>query len=92
MAARVFWSPAELHLTAPIGTRVSLMALSPAAVVTLRGLEYELTNVPLRADRCVGLSNTVTAEGARIELFSGVLLVMVYDGGEMFAGRRPGRR
>lgn len=88
LAATVLWAPARLRLGAPPGTRASLVALSPTAVLTLRGFEYGLTNAPLSAASCRGLGNGVATEGARISLVSGLLLAMVYDGHETF-GRRP---
>jgi len=87
-AMRVFYAPAHVALGAPSGTRVSLVALSPAAVVTLRGLEYPLTNAPLAATSCLGLSNEIARSGATVTLASGVLAVMVLHGDETFAGER----
>jgi thiamine pyrophosphokinase len=85
-AACVLFTPVKVTLAASEGTRVSLVALSPAAVVTLRGFEYEVTNAPLPAASCVGLGNAVASAGARIELSTGVLAVLVFDDSETFAG------
>lgn len=88
LAVRVFHSPSEVTLGAPVGTRVSLISLSPNAVVTLRGLEYPLTDAPLPATSCLGVSNAVAAPGATVAVVSGVLALMVFDGDEAFAGTR----
>jgi thiamine pyrophosphokinase len=88
LTATVLWAPLRLRLGAPPGTRASLVALSPTAVLTLRGFDYELTNAPLSAASCRGLSNGVAVAGASIGLVSGLLLAMVYDGRETFA-REP---
>jgi len=85
VAMRVFWSPAAVTLASPVGTRVSFVALSPTAVATLRGFEYEITNAPLAAEVCLGLSNAVAGE-ARFEVKAGVLLVLVFNGDEGFSG------
>lgn len=85
VAATVVWSPARLHLTSPPGTRVSLLALTPTAVVTLKGLEYPLTNAPLAAATCRGLSNRIARRGATIGVGGGLLLVVAADGDERFA-------
>lgn len=88
LAVRVFCGPHEVTLGAPVGTRVSLISLSADAVVTLRGLEYPVTNAPLPATSCLGVSNAVSAPGATVALADGVLAVMVFDGHETFMGRR----
>jgi len=88
LAVRVLCGPHEVGLGAPVGTRVSLVSLSPDAVVTLRGLEYPLTNAPLPATSCLGVSNAVAVPGATVALVGGVLALMVFDGDETFAGRR----
>jgi thiamine pyrophosphokinase len=85
LAATVVQAPATLCLGAAAGTRVSLMALSNDVVLTLRGLDYPLTDEPLAADVCRGLGNRVAAQGARIEVAAGQLLALVFDGAETFA-------
>ena len=62
------------------------MALTSDVVLTLRGLEYELTDEPLPASVCRGLRNRVAAPAACLELSRGLVLVMVFDGAETFAG------
>jgi thiamine pyrophosphokinase len=85
LAATVLQGPAERRLSAPPGARVSLVALTPDVVLTLRGLEYGLSSEPLSPRVCRGLSNRVAAPGARIELASGQVLALVFDGDETFA-------
>ena len=85
LAATVVQAPATLRLGAAAGTRVSLLALSSGVVLTLRGFEYELTDEPLPADVCRGLSNQVAAAGARVAVSGGQLLALVFDGAEIFA-------
>ncbi len=87
LSATVLQGPITARLGAPVGARVSLVALSSDVVLTLRGLEYELTGEPLPASVCRGLSNRVAAPGARIALVSGQLLALVTDGAETFATR-----
>ena len=83
--------PARLRLGAAAGARVSVLALSAGVVLTLRGLEYELTDEPLPATVCRGLRNRVAEPDARLELTAGVALVMVFDGAADLA-RLPRRR
>jgi hypothetical protein len=93
LAATVLQGPVERRLSAPVGAHVSLVALSPDVVLTLRGLEYELTNEPLSPQVCRGLSNRVAAPGARLKLASGQVLALVFDAAETFAasgGPAPG--
>ncbi len=85
LAATVLQAPVAVRLDSRVGTRVSLVALSPEVVLTLRGLEYELTDEPLPATVCRGLSNRVAAADARLELSRGLLLAMAFDGAETFA-------
>lgn len=89
LAVRVLCAPATVVLTAAPGTRVSLVSLSPTAVVTLRGLEYPLTEAPLPATSSLGLSNAVAAPGATVTLVGGVLVIMVCDDGERLADAPP---
>ncbi len=90
LAATVIQAPAALRLGAAAGTRVSVVALSSDVVLTLRGLEYELTDEHLSPHVCRGLSNRVAAPGARLELFGGLLLAMVFDAAETFATAADG--
>ena len=85
LTAAVVRGPARLRLGAATGARVSVLALSDGVVLTLRGLEYELTAEPLPATVCRGLRNRVTAPDARLELAGGEALVMVFDGAAALA-------
>ena len=90
LAATVLQAPVALRLGAAVGTRVSVVALSSDVVLTLRGLEYELTDEHLSPNVCRGLSNRVAAPGARLELSGGLLLAMVFDAAETFATAADG--
>jgi thiamine pyrophosphokinase len=85
LVATVVRAPARLRFRAPVGTEVSLVALSPDVVLSLRGLEYELSGERLSPTVCRGLGNSLAATDARLELSSGALLVLVFDGRETFA-------
>jgi thiamine pyrophosphokinase len=85
LSATVLQGPVTARLGAPVGARVSVVALSPDVVLTLRGFDYELSDEPLPPNVCRGLSNRVAAPGARIALASGQLLALVFDGAETFA-------
>ena len=89
LAATVVQAPATLQLGAAVGARVSLVALSSGVVLTLRGLEYALTDEPLPADVCRGIGNRVAEAGARIELSGGQVLALVFDGAETFSAAPP---
>ena len=86
LAATVLQAPRVLRFGAAVGARVSLVALTSDVVLTLRGLEYELTDEPLPASVCRGLRNRVAAPAACLEPSRGLVLVMVFDGAETFAG------
>jgi thiamine pyrophosphokinase len=85
LCARVLCAPASAALAAPAGTRVSLLALTEIAEVTLRDFEYELFRGTLTAAACLGLGNTIAAVPARIEVHAGAVLVFVHAGAETFA-------
>ena len=85
LAATVLRAPATVRLGSAVGTRLSAVALSPDVVLTLRGLDYELTREPLPPSVCRGLGNRVASPAARIELLRGLLLVLAFDGAETFA-------
>ena len=89
LAATVVVAPAELSLTSPIGTRVSLVALDAAVVISLRGFDYEVTGERLSASSCRGLGNRIVQARPRVALTSGVLFVASGDGDETFGGQRP---
>jgi len=85
LAATVLWGPASILLAAPVGTRVSLLALTPDVVLTLRGFDYELVSTPLPASSCRGLGNRVAHAGAIITVVAGLALALVADGEETFS-------
>lgn len=64
-------------LVAEVGARFSLQPLTAWAVVTLRGFEYELSAVRLRADSCRGLGNTVVEGQAEVRIHAGAAAVIV---------------
>jgi len=85
LSATVLRAPATVRLGSGVGTRVSLVALSPDVVLTLRGLEYEIIDEHLPPSVCRGLSNRVATAAPRLELAHGLLLAVVFDGAETFA-------
>ena len=89
LAMRVVVGPRAVTLSAPPGTRVSLVSLTAVAVVTLRGLEYPLVSAPLPATSSLGLSNAVAAPGATVVVEDGVLVIMVCDGSDALAETAP---
>ena len=65
-----------VELSADVGTRVSIFALSNEAFgVTLEGLLYPLADGTLSADFPLGVSNEMASERARLEVKRGALLV-----------------
>lgn len=84
LAAPQLWiavlaGPGRLALSAIAGTRVSVIALSEQAVVTLTGLDYPLTRGVLRAAQCLGLGNAVSRPPAGVELHAGEVAVFVFE-------------
>lgn len=74
-------APAELEIGDAQGCRFSLVALTSHARVTLRGLDYELREQPVRAETCLGLGNTIVATTAHVGVHSGQALLMVLADG-----------
>ena len=68
----------ELAVTAPAGTRVSLLALSDEAVVSLRGFDYPLDHGTIAAAGCLGIGNAVAVSPATVTLHAGELAVIVF--------------
>jgi thiamine pyrophosphokinase len=65
----------SLELTGP-GATISLLAFGQPAVVSARGVVWELDSVTLEPDSSLGLSNRIGAEGgARVSVSEGVVLV-----------------
>jgi thiamine pyrophosphokinase len=67
----------ELVVPAAAGTRVSLLALSDAAVVSLRGFDYSLEHGTIVAAGCLGIGNAVLVSPAMVVLHAGELAVIV---------------
>jgi thiamine pyrophosphokinase len=85
MAATVLAAPAGVRLSAPPPARVSLVALSSTALVTLRGLSYPLERGTLTSDACLGLGNQVDRSApAEVHVHDGAVVVLVFDGAETF--------
>jgi len=68
----------ELAVPAPAGTRVSLLALSNAASVSLRGFDYLLDRGMITAAGCLGIGNAVAVSPATVTLHAGELAVIVF--------------
>lgn len=86
LSVRVLAAPAKIVLGAGAGTRVSLVPLDGETCITLEGFDYPLTRGLLPVDACLGLGNHVRdPETATIRLHTGIVAVLVEDGGERFA-------
>ena len=68
----------ELAVPAPAGTRVSLLALSDEASVSLRGFDYPLDHGTIAAAGCLGIGNAVAVSPAMVTLHAGELAVIVF--------------
>ena len=68
----------ELAVPAEAGTRVSLLALSDEAVVSLRGFDYPLDHGTIAAAGCLGIGNAVAASPAAVTLHAGELAVIAF--------------
>lgn len=67
----------EGTVSGEIGQVVSLLPLTPeVSGITTEGLEYALRRGRLRAGHTLGVSNTLTAAQARIQVKTGLLLVI----------------
>jgi len=91
LVATVRRAPGRLRFRAPVGTEVSFVALSPDVVLSLGGLEYGLSEERLPPTVCRGLGNRLVAADARVDLASGELLALVFDGTETFAAADAAR-
>jgi thiamine pyrophosphokinase len=90
LAVSALIAPGEARLSAPPGTRVSVVPLDGDAVVTLEGLDYLLDLGELRRDTCLGLGNAVAAGAqARVQVHDGSAVILVEDGAETFAAPPP---
>ena len=75
--AQVLEGEAQLTLTAPAGSTVSVVALSDTVTgITYRGLEYPLDNFTLPLGSTRGMSNVVVTAPATIRISGGRLLVV----------------
>ena len=81
-SARLLAGPAHAELLGPSGSRVSLLAVGPAAEgVTTQGLRWPLVDDRLEAGSSRGLANVVVAVPAGVSLAAGRLLVIeIADG------------
>lgn len=76
-SARLLIGPAHAGLGGPLGSRVSLLAVGPAADgVTTEGLRWPLVDDRLDAGSSRGLGNLVEAVPAGVSLAAGRLLVI----------------
>jgi thiamine pyrophosphokinase len=75
--AQVLRSGERLVLTAPIGSTVSVLALSAEVTgITYTGLEYPLENFTLVLGSTRGVSNVIVHAPATIQIDDGLLLVV----------------
>jgi len=82
-SARLLAGPARAELLGPPGSRVSLLAVGPAAEgVTTQGLRWPLVDDRLEAGSSRGLANVVAAAPAGVSLAAGRLLVIEIANGE----------
>lgn len=76
-SARLLTGPAGTGLEAPVGSRVSLLAVGPAADgVTTQGLRWPLADDRLEQGSSRGLANVVEDAPARVSLVGGRLVVI----------------
>lgn len=66
-----------LRINKPVGTIISLLALSATTGVTVQGLRYTMQGVTLLPGSTLGLSNVSLTEQISVTLDSGVLLAMM---------------
>ena len=74
-----FVADGKLQVSAPVGTRVSVISFGNSRGVTLRGLKYQLEDAELRCDFALGVSNQTIADVAEISVEHGALAVFVYE-------------
>ena len=87
-SVRLLTGPAEAELEGPTGSRVSLLAVGPAASgVTTQGLRWTLSDDRLELGSSRGLANVVEAVPARVWLDDGLLLVI--ESSDREAGGAP---
>ncbi|MCB0189540.1 MAG: hypothetical protein KDE31_34950, partial [Caldilineaceae bacterium] len=67
----------ELTLSAPLGSTVSVLALSDRVTgITYTGLQYPLNDFTLQQGSTRGVSNVVVATPATIQITAGILLII----------------
>jgi thiamine pyrophosphokinase len=82
-SARLLAGPARAELHGPLGSRVSLLVVGPAADgVTTHGLRWPMVDDRLEAGSSRGLANVVVAVPAKVSLAAGRLLVIEMADGE----------
>ena len=85
----VVHGPGGVAVDAPVGATVTLLPVGGGTqAVRTEGLRYPLHREPLDAGTTRGVSNVVAADGARVEVGKGTLLV-VLPGDETLDGGRP---
>ena len=84
LSVAVLRAPSCVALASPPGTRVSLLSLSEASVLTLDGLDYPLESGVLSVGTCLGVGNAVQRPGARIDVLQGEVLALVFAPDESF--------
>ena len=78
-SARLLTGPARAGLQGSVGSRISLLAVGPAADgVTTQGLRWPLVDDRLELGSSRGLANVVEAAPARVSLVGGRLLVIEF--------------
>jgi len=77
--AFVVRSDQALQVTNPIGTTLSLLALSATTGVNIQGVRYPLTNATIDVGSTLGLSNETCVERVSIAIGSGTLLAMTVN-------------
>jgi thiamine pyrophosphokinase len=68
----------RMQLRAPIGTTVSLIPFGRCSGITLRGLQYPLTNASMNVGE-IGVSNVVSSSSFTVHVKKGHMLLLVMD-------------
>ena len=88
LCVRVVGARATVHLSSPVGTRVSVVPFGGDSVVTLEGFDYPLLRGSLPADACLGIGNSVSGRPTRVHVHAGVVVLLVEEGSETFGAGR----
>jgi len=78
----------ELNLVGRTGATLNVLAMDGPAVVSMTGTEWAPDEVALEPREARGVSNAITADGARIRVHKGTVLV-VTEQAKRAAGARP---